>query len=315
VLDRSETVDRSDTLTRWYLLETTRAYALEKLAESGESGPMARRHAEFYLALFAPFVTEGQLQTALDDLNTYRPEIDNLRAALTWSFSSDGDAALGVVLAAAAADFWVATSLMAESCEWAGKALARIGDAIGTRCEMVLQCNLGMTLTYTEGMVDGVRGALTRALTLARGFADVDFQQRATVNLLVFSARAAAFDDALAIALPYEEVARLGDQQSRAVADWLVGIPRIYLAAHVESSTRLQRAIDQYPIECRSRDTIRFGGDLRASASGHLAVTLMSRGLLDAASRMTMSAVEEARGANQATVLCTALASPPGSSF
>ena len=204
---------------------------------------------------------------------------------------------------------------MAEACEWAGKALAQIGDAAGSRDEMVLQCALGMTLIFTKGMVDGVREALTRALMLAREFADFDFQQRATLTLWLFSARSAALDDALAVALPYEDVARLGDAQSRAVADWIVGIPRIYLAAHVEASMRLQRAIDHYPIECRTRDTVRFGGDLRASAFGHLAVTLMSRGLLDAASRTVLTAIDEARGTNQPAVLCIALAFAAGFIF
>ena len=40
--------DIGGSLTRYRLLETTRAYALEKLAESGELDAVARRHAEFY---------------------------------------------------------------------------------------------------------------------------------------------------------------------------------------------------------------------------------------------------------------------------
>ena len=114
-------LDRAETETRWYLLETTRAYALEKLADSGESGLTARRHAEYCLALFAPFATEGQLQAALDDLGRYRREIDNLRAALNWAFASGGDAAVGVALAATGADFWAAVSLVAEACKWSGQ--------------------------------------------------------------------------------------------------------------------------------------------------------------------------------------------------
>jgi predicted ATPase len=39
---------------RYRLLDTTRAYALEKLAESGELEAVARRHAEFYRDLFEP---------------------------------------------------------------------------------------------------------------------------------------------------------------------------------------------------------------------------------------------------------------------
>jgi non-specific serine/threonine protein kinase len=301
-------VEKSETGIRWYLLETTRAYALEKLAHSGETWPTARLQAEFYLALFAPFGAEGQLQSAIDDLERYRREVDNLRAALGWAFSSGGDAALGVALAAVAADFWAAASLMPESCEWAGMAIAQIGDAAGTRREMVLQCSFGITLILTKGMNDTARQALTRALTLARQFADLDYQQRATHNLWLFSARASALDDALAIARQYDAVARLGDVQSRAVADCWLGTTLIYRGAHSEAIERLQRAIDHYPIESRTRDMVRFGGDTRASSSGHIAVSLLSRGLLDTASRSAVSAVEQARGTNQPPVLCVALA-------
>jgi predicted ATPase len=56
---------------RWRLLETIRAYALEKLGESGEFQRLARRHAEFYLLLF----TEGQLPAVIDDLGRYRREV------------------------------------------------------------------------------------------------------------------------------------------------------------------------------------------------------------------------------------------------
>ena len=45
--------DAAGTLVRYRLLETTRAYALEKLVESGEFDMAARRHATRYLELFA----------------------------------------------------------------------------------------------------------------------------------------------------------------------------------------------------------------------------------------------------------------------
>lgn len=136
---------------RWRLLETTRGYALEKLHESGEARRIARRHAEFYCTLFVQFASDGQFQAPIEDLRRYREEVDNLRAALNWAFSPAGDAALGVELAAAAADFWSAMSLLTESCEWAEKATAQMGNAVGTRSEMILQCNLGLALTYTRG--------------------------------------------------------------------------------------------------------------------------------------------------------------------
>ncbi len=82
------TLDRSETTQRWRLLETVRAYLLEKLVGSAEHRVVMRRHATFYLSLFAPFANEGQLQAAVDELDGYRREIDNLRAALKWAFAT-----------------------------------------------------------------------------------------------------------------------------------------------------------------------------------------------------------------------------------
>jgi predicted ATPase len=61
-------LDKSEISTRWYLLETTRAYALEKLGDSGETWETARWQAEFRLAPFAPPGSRGQLQAAINDL-------------------------------------------------------------------------------------------------------------------------------------------------------------------------------------------------------------------------------------------------------
>ena len=298
-LDSPTEVDRPDAVTRWYLLETTRAYALEKLGESGDAGRIARRHANFYLALFAPFAAEEQLQSAIDNFGQYRREIDDLRAALNWAFSPEGDTSLGVALAATATDFWVAASLIGEASEWASKALEHIGDDARSRYEMVLQCNLGMALIYTRGMIAPAREVLMRALELAQELGDFDYQQRAFHGLWLFSARSMAMNDALAHARRYEEVARDHDPQSQAIADWLIGITQLYLGEHRGASMRLQRAIDRYSIESRDRDMVRFVNDLRASAFGHLSVSLVSLGLLDAASEVATNAVEEGRGTNQ----------------
>ncbi len=240
-------VDEGASVRRWRLLETTRAYALEKLHESGEAADTIKRQADFCLTLFAPFASQDRLQAAIDDLGSYRREIDNLRAALHWALSPEGDTALGLALAANAADFWVAVSQIAEASEWASKASALIGDDTGSRNEMVLQCHLGMALIYTRGMIAPAREALMRALALAQEFADFDYQQRAFHGLWLFSARSMAVHEALAYARQYEEVSRNRDPHSQATADWLVGHTLLYLAEHHEASVRLRRAINQYP--------------------------------------------------------------------
>lgn len=298
--------DRSDA-GRWRLLETTRAYAAEKLSESGEAQPVARRHADFFLELFAPFGVESRLQDAIDGLPLYRREIDNLRGALTWAFSETGDSALGVRLAAISCDFWIAESLIAECRDWCGKALAQLGEAAGSHDEMVLQCARGRALLFTRGMIRESLTALEHGLRLAEELDDHDFQQRASMDIWLFKSRSALLGEALDAARRLEEMTRDRDARFKAAADWIVGISLTYLAAHGEAAERLRRASEIYPVEQREKDLIRLGADLRASAAGHLTVNLISLGELDDAARSAMQAIAEARATKHVTALCIAL--------
>jgi predicted ATPase len=71
---------------RYRLLETTRAYALEKLVQAGASDAVARRHAGYYLELFADAEAEAETRPTDEWLADYGPRIDNVRAALDWAF-------------------------------------------------------------------------------------------------------------------------------------------------------------------------------------------------------------------------------------
>lgn len=309
------TLDNGAGERRWRLLETVRVYAMEKLVDAGERSGALHRHARYYTALFQPFGSEDQLQTALDGIGTYRREVDNLRAALDWAFSPEGDAPMGVELAAIAADFWVAVSLVSDAREWAAAALEHIGDVAGTRFEMVIKCSLGFATLYAEGPTPKARETMTQVLALARKFDSVEFQQRAIFGLFLFTSRSTALSEASSLAHDFDEAARTHDLRSQTFAAWLVGIATTYAAAHVAASEKLAWAVEQYPIQERRRDIVRFGGDLRASALSHNTVNHLSRGLLDTAARTAHQAVEEARGANHPAVLGVALAWAAGFVF
>jgi predicted ATPase len=79
--------DCSGAKSRFRLLVTTRAYAIEKLDVSGERERLARRHAEFYRDLFERAEREAPARPTGEWLADYAREIDNLRAALDWAFS------------------------------------------------------------------------------------------------------------------------------------------------------------------------------------------------------------------------------------
>src|SRR5262249_32057205 len=137
---------------RWRLLETVRSYAMDKLTGGGDHPPTARRHAEYFRGFFPPFDPHAHPESARYHPAPHPPEVDNLRAALTWAFSSSGDARLGSQLAAAAGNFWLATSLLDECSNWTGKALAELDGTAGNGHEMVLRNSLGQSLMFTEGM-------------------------------------------------------------------------------------------------------------------------------------------------------------------
>jgi predicted ATPase/DNA-binding winged helix-turn-helix (wHTH) protein len=103
-------LDRS----RYRLLETTRHFALEQLAASGEEREARNRHAAFFLAHFTDALAQWETVPDPDWQARYRPDGDNLRAALDWSYSQL-DWPIHVGLAACACRFWIETYLPDEA--------------------------------------------------------------------------------------------------------------------------------------------------------------------------------------------------------
>jgi predicted ATPase len=148
------------------LLDTTRAYAVEKLGESGERERLARRHAEYYRDLFEQAQSKLEARSVAEWPVVYGCQIDNLRAALDWAFSPAGDASVGMALTAAAVPLWMHLSLLEECRGRVERALAALGAAANRdpRREMKLQAALGASLIYQKwrrdrrGLDKGPRG-------------------------------------------------------------------------------------------------------------------------------------------------------------
>ena len=93
-------VDRSLIRTdgeRYWMLQTLREYALERLEQTGEQDVLRQRHLEHYLHLVehtAPRLSTHHEREALAVLDG---EIDNLRAALQWALEAAPPDALRLV--------------------------------------------------------------------------------------------------------------------------------------------------------------------------------------------------------------------------
>jgi predicted ATPase/DNA-binding winged helix-turn-helix (wHTH) protein len=78
-------LDRLPSGDQWALPETIRAYALEKLMESGEAEATARRHATFCSGL-RETADNARSQPLIADIVGNAQEDDNMRPAPTWDF-------------------------------------------------------------------------------------------------------------------------------------------------------------------------------------------------------------------------------------
>ena len=96
---------------RFFMLETIREYAVEKLGEGEEEEPLRRRHAAFFTSL-AERAYRGRFDDEAEWSARLELDHDDLRAALGWLPATDPGLALE--LAGALGWFWLSRGLMVE---------------------------------------------------------------------------------------------------------------------------------------------------------------------------------------------------------
>jgi non-specific serine/threonine protein kinase len=113
-----------DRSTRFWMLDTIRSFAHDRLRETGELAAAERAHASYYVTL------AEQLQLALrgpgmaDALDTLSLDYANFRAVFQWSATHD-ELEVGLRLAGALYLFWNARGHLAEARAWLDMALPR----------------------------------------------------------------------------------------------------------------------------------------------------------------------------------------------
>jgi predicted ATPase/class 3 adenylate cyclase len=109
---------------RFEMLESLREYALERLEESGDHAELARRHAEYFLALAEvaePALLGPELPVWLERLAA---EQGNLRTVLAWALG-EGELELGLRVAGALWRYWETRGHKGELHGWLRVALTR----------------------------------------------------------------------------------------------------------------------------------------------------------------------------------------------
>ena len=151
LIDKSLVVaDTTGEQERYRLLESTTAYALEKLIASGQRERLARRHGEYFREQAEAADERRGSGSRFTWLAETELELDNYRAALEWALTQDNDALLGGAIAGALGALWSDAGLVAEGRYWIELALPGVTQAEQPATSARLQLALG-------GLSDGKR--------------------------------------------------------------------------------------------------------------------------------------------------------------
>ncbi|MBV8190688.1 MAG: winged helix-turn-helix domain-containing protein [Alphaproteobacteria bacterium] len=278
------------------LLDTTRVYALEKLAASGESDAVSRRHAKYYREIFERAEHEFERRATGELLADYAWRINNLRAAIEWGFSETGDSACAVALTAAALPLWMHMSQFEECRRRIEQALAALADTVPAeeRHEMRLLSALGTSLMEGGGSVSVAEASWERALLLARSTGNVDYELRSLWGLWLIRDK-----DALDIARQFSVLAT--SSTSRMLGDRMMAISHHYRGNQVEARGYLSSPTSSLRMPLPPE--YRFMSLERPL----MARILWLQGYPEQAAKAAAQAVEEETAYGQVNSLCLAL--------
>jgi predicted ATPase len=300
--------EAGDEEVHYRLLETTRAYARERLEEAGEAGEFGRRHAEYHRALFERAEAEWETRPTAEWLAAYARHLDNLRAALDWAFSPGGDPSIGLALTAAAAPLWFQLSLVDEGLGRVERALA-VAEVEPGRHEhrrMRLHAALGWLGMYSAAKMESSAAAWRTVVRLADELGDADYKLRALWALWADRQNHGEFREALALARRFRALAT--EAADRLVGERLTGASLHLLGDQAGARKHIERVLRHYVAPIRRSHAVRFQFDQRVTARITLARVLWLQGFPDRALREVEANVTAALSLGHALSLCNALA-------
>jgi predicted ATPase/DNA-binding winged helix-turn-helix (wHTH) protein len=291
------------------LLETTRAYALQRLIDADELARHAHAHAAHYLSALTQAEPEFESRPPAEWRTVLGRDIDNVRAALDWAFSDAGNAELAEGLTVAAVPLWMHLSLVNECSQRVQRALSVTAStaARSPARTMRLYAALGSSLVYTNMGPEG-RAAWTRTLEVAQELGDADYQLRALWGLWVDRLNAGEFRSALQWAEQFLQAsAAATDPNAGWLGHRLLGVSLHFLGQQTQAAAHLDRMLGRYTAPPNRSHIIRYQFDPRVTARCFQARIRWLQGFPDEAAHIIDTTVAEARSLGHALSLVNTL--------
>ena len=296
-----------DRFALYRLLDTTRAYGLSKLTQTGERDQLAARHAEHFCDLLERAGVEWRRRPAVEWRETHQHLIDNVRTALDWAFSQSGDRALGVALTLAAVPLWFASSQTKECYERVKTALAAVSSFRDDAQAMGLQAALAWSLMQTRGSVPETREAWMAVLRIAETLDDADFRLRAIWGLWAGLLNNSDLTGALRLAEAFAELAAKARPEDGPVGDRMIGYIVHLMGDQSRARVHIERMLEHYKEPLVGAQIIRFVFDQRSISRCFLARILWLQGFADQAIELVDDIIATAVEGGNPLSLCQGL--------
>ncbi len=301
-------VEALDGEMNYRMLDSTRAYSLEKLSKSGDLRRVSHRHAKYALELAELAVVESASLDCADWRHRYASKIDDIRNALTFSFSDVGDRSIAIRLTIAAVPWWEKLALLDECRLAVSRALDNDYAQDRTRREeLLLQLSLGAVQLFVQGPLKEVKQAFTKALEIAESIGDIDLQMECLRGLSQFGLWSGDARSSLSIAARMREIADKGEATSAASADAQAGSALQYLGDLASAREHLEHFLVSPTSQPTQSGATRFESDQRTEARGSLAMVLWLQGYSDQALEVARRQLREAEESGHAVSRCSAI--------
>jgi predicted ATPase/DNA-binding winged helix-turn-helix (wHTH) protein len=289
------------------LLETTRAYCLERLEASGEVEAVRQRHAEYVCTVLGRAAVEWADRPAHDWVADYGRFLDDLRGALAWAARDATDRSLHIRLTVAGLLLWNHFSLTEECRVHVSQAVEGLDNAnlSGTAYEMHLKVWLGASTMFTHGLQSLAMDALRRALDIAMQIGDIGCRLRCLRTMGLFQHLIGEHVAGLQTFEAFGSLVAETDSPTVPEIGFHLSISEYFLGRLVSARGRLEHLHKH--TQDASRQTVRYQSDINVDIGCALATVQWLTGSPDAAIRTARDTVEHALNANHHMSLSNAL--------
>nr|WP_256367519.1 winged helix-turn-helix domain-containing protein [Duganella vulcania] len=309
------TLDTSSQIAQYRLLESTRAYAAEKLSASENREQVQQKHAQYVYDGLGDAEAQWRLLPRAEWWTRFGPQLNDIRAALGWALSAPGQLQFGLRLLAASAPLWLGLSKLEEFHRLLDNVLSRFpveGPPIFPE-EYKLNLLQGVLFMNVDGPSTRRAKVLNRAVELAGFSGDRQSQLTALWAYCGFCFAISEHGTMYESAQRIGEIASAGaEQETRALADRMWALSH-YARGELELAQLFgEKSVGIGAAASPSFSTV-FRYDQTTTSRANLSLVLFLRGDSDRAGAMLAEAVADsmrARNPNTLVYILSHIACP-----